>query len=497
LIFEEQGKWTFNEVNAKANCIANGLMKLGVRKGDRVTLFLPNCPEFFFWFFGAIKMGAIVNPLNIMLKERELDYMVEDCEPSVIVTEPEMTEEIVKICSSKGHGGVKKIIVVGDYEGENILRYENWAAEQSQDFSAIQVDESDVAAILYTSGTTGQPKGAMLTHSNLWTNARHCADWAETTYRDIGVTSLPLFHIYAISHVMGELWMEAATLVWHKRFDATAIFESLANHHATCFHGVGTMFYALVNHPAVDEYAKRINLRYCITGAAVTPEPVTKAWNARFTPISEGYGITEMAGTVSMNPLPGKGVQKRNSCGIPVVPETELKVVDGNGNLVKQGEAGELIMRGPSVMKGYWRKPEATAKVLRDDWYYSGDIGYCDEDGYYYIKDRKNDMIIRAAHNIYPKEIEDVLYTHDAIGEAQVVGVPDLVKGEEVVACIALKPGTNLTEQEVIDHCRKELATYKAPKYVRFFDALPKTAAGKLEKVTLRRMLEKEFGTAY
>jgi long-chain acyl-CoA synthetase len=169
LIFEERGKWTFNEVDAKANRIANGLINLGVRKGDRVTLFLPNCPEFFFWFFGAIKMGAIVNPLNIMLKERELDYIVGDSEPVVIVTAQENAEEIVNIFSSRRDCRVKKIIVVGDYEGENILRYEKWAAEQSQDFSAIQVDESDVAAILYTSGTTGQPKGAMLTHANLWT----------------------------------------------------------------------------------------------------------------------------------------------------------------------------------------------------------------------------------------------------------------------------------------------------------------------------------------
>ena len=212
---------------------------------------------------------------------------------------------------------------------------------------------------------------------------------------------------------------------------------------------------------------------------------------------TEGYGSTEAAGAVCINSLPGKGVQKRNSCGIPIVPEIEMKIVNGNGNPARPGEAGELIFRGANVMKGYWHKPEATAKVFRDDWYYSGDIAYFDDDGYYYIKDRKNDMIIRAAHNIYPKEIEDVLYTHDAIGEAQVVGVPDLAKGEEVVACIVLKPGMSLSEEEVIDYCRKMLAAYKAPKDVRFFDSLPKTIAGKLEKVTLRRMLEKEFRKAY
>jgi long-chain acyl-CoA synthetase len=497
LIFEGEGSWTFRQVDEAANRVANGLVDLGVEKGDRVTVFLPNCPEFFPWFFGPMKMGAVVNPLNIMLKERELDYILDDCEPTVVVTAREKAGEMLKVISSRPDGKVKKIIIVGGAEGANILNYESWAAGQSKEFSAIQVDEGDLAAILYTSGTTGRPKGAMLTHANLWTNARYCADWAETTCKDVGVSSLPLFHIYAISHVFGELWMEAGTMVWHRRFDATALLESMVNHHATCFHGVATMYHAFLNHPALDDYARGITLRYCVTGAAVTPEPITKAWNARFGSICEGYGSTEAAGSVCVNPLPGKGVQKCASCGIPMVPEMEMKIVDQDGRPVKQGEAGELLLRAPSIMQGYWRNPDATAKVLRDGWYYSGDIAYFDEDGYYYIKDRRNDMIIRSAFNIYPKEIEDLLYTHDAVAEAQVVGVPDLAKGEEVVACVAFRSGTALTEQEVIDYCRKNLAAYKVPRYVKIFDALPKTVTGKLEKVSLRRMLENEFGKAY
>jgi long-chain acyl-CoA synthetase len=291
--------------------------------------------------------------------------------------------------------------------------------------------------------------------------------------------------------------MSAGTIVWQKRFDPTLTFEALANYKATCFHGVGTMYHALINHPKVDEYAKKIKLRYCVTGAAVTPEPILRAWNEKFTPLSEGYGTTEAAPVTHMNPLPGRGVQKANSCGIPIVPEIEIAAFDENDNPVKTGDIGELVIRGPNIMKGYWKNEGATASALKNGWYHSGDLVYFDEDGYCFVKDRMKDMICRGAFNIYPKEIEDLLYTHPAIAEVQVVGIKELIKGEEVVACIALKPGQKLTEEEVIKFCKDNIAAYKAPKFVRFFDTLPKTVTGKLEKVTLRQVLEKEFGKAY
>ena len=495
LIFEEQGQWTFREVDEAVNRIANGLVDLGVKRGDRVTLFLPNCAESIFWYFGTLKMGGIVNPLNPTLKQRELEYIIGDCEPTVIVTAKEVADEILKVFRQPGITARTMVLVDGDQDG--CLTYEGWAGKHSPDFDAIPVDGDDLAAILYTSGTTGKPKGVMLTHANLWVNARHCSDYAKTNYKDVGLCSLPLFHSYALTHVVGELWMEAATIVWQKRFDATKTFEAMVNLKVTCFYGVATIYYALVNHPNVDDYAKRTTLRFCVTGAAVTPEPILKAWNEKFAPLCEGYGTTEASPVVSKNPYPGEGVQKPTSCGLPIVPEIEMRVVDNKDNPLSPGEVGELVYRGPNIMKGYWRKPEATAETLRNGWYHSGDLAYYDEDGYFYIKDRLKDMICRAAFNIYPKEIEDLLYTHPAVAEAQVVGIPDLVKGEEVVACIALKPGTTMSEQEAIEFCKANLATYKAPKYVRFYDALPKTATGKLEKVTLRTELEKEFGKAY
>ena len=301
----------------------------------------------------------------------------------------------------------------------------------------------------------------------------------------------------SLSEIVVPFLMSAATIIWQKRFDPLLTLEALANYKATCYHAVATMYYGIVNHPKVDEYAKKIKLRYCVTGAAVTPGPILRKWNESFTPLSEGYGITEGAGVIFMNPLAGEDVQKANSCGVPIVPEVEVNAVDENDNPVKTGEIGELILRGPNVMKGYWKNEQATTESMKNGWFHTGDMVYYDEDGYCFVKERKNDMICRAAFNIYPKELEDVIYTHPAVGECQVVGIPELVKGEEVVACIALKPGQKLTEEEVIKFCRDNLAAYKCPRWVRFFDSLPKTVTGKLEKVTLRETLKKEFGKAY
>ena len=487
LIFDDQ-KWSFKEINEQANAVANGLLNIGVNKGDRIMLFLPNCTEFFFLYFGTLKMGAIVNPLNVMLKERELDYLVGDCRPKVIVTTKELAGEPLKIFRQDGCG-VSKMVIIGGEEDDKILNYESWVSPQSREYESVIVERDDVAAILYTSGTTGLPKGVMLTHTNLWVNGRHCADWAETTYSDTGVASLPLFHSYALTHVMAEIWMEGGCLVWISRFDPAACFEAMVKYKATAFHGVATMYYALINHPRVDEYAAKINLRYCVTGAAATPEPILNAWNDKFTPLSEGYGITEAGPVVLMNPLGGKGVQKANSCGVPIVPEIEVAAMDENNQFVKSGEIGEIVVKGPNVMIGYWGKPEATAQTVIDGWLHTGDMGYFDEDGYWFVKDRKKDMIITGGFNIYPKEVEDLLYTHPAVGEAQVVGVPDEISGEKAVACIALKSGESATEEEIIDFCRDKAAVYKAPKKVVFFDELPKTATGKLEKVTLRNKL--------
>lgn len=496
LIFEGQGQWTFRELNEKINQVANGLIDLGVKKGDRVSLFLTNCAEAIFFYFGVMKIGAIVNPVNMMLKKKELRYIIDDCSPVILVTAEEVNSEPLKVFSGP-ENKIKTMIVVNGADGDNIIEFENWIGKYSASFDSVAVDSEDIAAILYTSGTTGYPKGVMLTHKNLWTNARYCADWAETTYKDVGVASLPLFHSYALTHVIGELWMSAATVVWQKRFDATLTLEALAKYKATCFHGVATMYHALVNHPKVDEYAGKIKLRYCVTGAAVTPEPILKAWNEKFTPLSEGYGTTEASPVVLMNPLPGRGVQKANSCGIPIVPEIEVDVFDLNDTRIKTGDIGELVIRGPIIMKGYWRKEEATAAALKNGWYHSGDLAYFDEDGYCFIKDRIKDMIVRGGFNIYPKEIEDLIYTIPSVAEAQVVGVKDLVKGEEVVACIALKPGNTLSEDELVKYCRDNLAAYKTPKCVLFFDSLPKTATGKLEKVSLRRIAQDKFGESF
>ena len=491
LIFDDR-KWTFREVNERACAIAGGLTKMGAERGDRITLFLPNMPEFFFWYFGILKAGAVVNPLNVMLKQREIDYIIGDCAPRVIVAAGEVAEAPLDILR-RGERGIQEMILIGGKGEAGTIRFEEWVEKQSIDFDSVPVERDDIAAILYTSGTTGQPKGVMLTHTNLWTNGRHCADLTETTYRDTGVCALPLFHSYALTHVLAELWMVAGTVVWMKRFNPKDCLEAMAKYRATAFHGVSTMYHAMLNEPAVDEYARQINLRYCITGAAVTPEPILRVWNEKFTPLTDGYGLTEASPVVISNPLPGKGVQKINSCGLPIVPEIQVAAFDDNDRPVKQGDIGELVIRGPNVMKGYWNKPEATAEALRNGWLHTGDMVLFDEDGYCYVKDRKKDMIITGGFNIYPKEVEDLLYTHPSVAEAQVIGVPDLVKGEIAVACLVLKSGSTATEEEIITFCRDNIAAYKAPRHVRFFEELPKTVTGKFEKVSLRDMLRDAF----
>ncbi len=494
LVFDDVA-WTFAKINEQTNAVANGLVNLGLEKGDRVVLFLPNCTEFFFWYFGILKMGGVVTPLNVMLKERELDYLINDCSPAVIVTSRDLAAEPLKIFT-KNCAGVRRMVIIGGDKAENILNYENWVNRQSTDFDSVSVQKDDLAAILYTSGTTGLPKGVMLTHTNLWVNGRHCADWAETTYKDISVAALPLFHSYALTHVLAEIWMEGGTVVWISRFEPSACLKAMAKYRATAFHGVATIYYALINHPQVDEYADNIHLRYCVTGAAVTPEPILRAWNEKFTALSEGYGTTEAGPVVFMNPLSGKGIQKAGSCGVPLVPEIQVAAVDENDMPVKSGEVGELVVRGPNVMKGYWRKPEDTAITLANGWLHTGDLVYFDPDGYCFVKDRKKDMIITGGFNIYPKEVEDLLYSHPAVAEAQVVGIPDDIKGEKAVACITLKPGKSATEEEIIAYCRNNAAVYKAPRKVVFFNGLPKTATGKLEKMTLRGLLDKSSNSA-
>lgn len=492
LIFEGQS-WTFDQVNKLSNRLAQSFIEHGLQEGDRVTMYLPNCPEFIFLYFGILKAGGVVNPINTMLKYRELQYIIRDCKPKLFVTTYGLSEYPKKIFSDE-KTSLGKMIVIGGEESKNIISYDNFLQDADIVFNSKNTKVDDTAAILYTSGTTGMPKGVMLTHGNLWTNSRHCADWAEATYKDITVTALPLFHSYALTHVLAEIWIEAGTIVLLPSFDSTQCLKAMMDYKATAFHGVATMYYALVNHPELDYYAKNIHLRYCVTGAAVTPEPILRAWNEKFTPLSEGYGITEGSPVVFMNPLPGKGEQKSCSCGLPIVPEIEVAAVDENGRFVEHGQIGELVTRGPHVMKGYWEKPAETDKTLRDGWLYTGDLVYFDNDGYCYVVDRKKDMITTGGFNIYPKEVEDLLYEISGIAEAQVVGIPDLEKGEIAVACVALKEGAESSQEEIIQFCKKNAAAYKAPRRVVFFEFLPKTATGKLEKVTLRKMVKEQLG---
>ena len=287
LIFEGKG-WTFEEVDGHARAVANGLRALGIEKGDRITLLVSNTPEFIFFFFGILKIGAIVNPLNVMLKMREIEYVLKDCTPKLIVASSELSSDAYQLFCEVDCSSLRNMIVIGEVgQKEKAIEYAAWIKEYDRSFDSVQVARDDIAAILYTSGTTGKPKGVMLSHHNLWTNGRHSSDWAETTYWDTGVSALPMFHSMPLTHVMAELWMNGGTFVLLRRFDPKACLEAMVKYKATAFWGVATMYHAILSMPDVDVYARKCNLRYCVTGAAVTPEPIMQAWNRIFTPLSE------------------------------------------------------------------------------------------------------------------------------------------------------------------------------------------------------------------
>jgi long-chain acyl-CoA synthetase len=351
-------------------------------------------------------------------------------------------------------------------------------------FDTVQTMPDDTAVILYTSGTTGRPKGAELSHFNMFFNAMICVEKLLPFAQDeVGLAVLPLFHSFGQTCIMNALLYGGGTITLLPRFEPQKALEIMARDRVTLFAGVPTMYFYLLNFPEVDKYDLSA-LRSCISGGSAMPVEVMRAFNAKYNvTILEGYGLSETSPVASFNhldrpPQPG-------SIGTPIWG-VEMRCVDAEGREVMVGELGEIVIRGHNVMKGYYKRPDATAESIKGGWFYTGDVAYKDENGYFFIKDRVKDMIIRGGFNIYPREIEEVLYVHPAVAEAAVIGVHDQALGEEVKAVVAFKPGQSATEQEIIDYCKERLAAYKYPRSVEIRDTLPKTATGKILKRELK-----------
>ena len=495
-MFEGESK-TYGELNAAINAFASGLENMGIKKGDHIALLLGNSPYYIIGMYGAARLGATVIPVNPIYTPEEIGYILNDGDVKAVI----MLDLLVPLFE-KLHVRLPKVesyIVCETPDGKEkakelpveqfsiypkLKAFTSVLMQGSYNYNGPELKDDDVAVILYTSGTTGKPKGAMLTHRNLYRNAKDVADFLKMNESDRVVATLPMFHVFCLTVALNAPLMNGATVIIVPRFSPQTIFDVVKKHEATVFAGVPTMYNFLLQYEGgkVEDFQ---SLRLCISGGASMPVALLKNFEKKFNVIiSEGYGLSEASPVTCFNPLDRP--RKAGSIGTNIV-NVENKVVNELGEEVPNGQVGELIVRGPNVMKGYYNMPEETAHAIRDGWLYTGDMAKTDEDGYFYIVDRKKDMIIVGGYNVYPREVEEVLYNHPDVVEVAVVGVPDANFGEAVKCFVVSK--NDVTQQELIEYCQQSLAKYKVPSSIEFLEELPKNTTGKI----LRRALKEKL----
>jgi long-chain acyl-CoA synthetase len=476
---------TFSQLNKITNKVANMLYELGIRKGDKVSVYLPNMPEFVYLYLGIPKIGAVIGPVNALFKAREVQFVVNHSEAKILVTIPQFIGIVNEVRDQLPL--LKHIIVIGDPIA-GMLNYQNLMekASDSPPPSVTISEKEDSAAILYTSGTTGFPKGVLQTHFNIKRNAEMLVEAVKPTPDYRFMLILPLFHVNAqIVTLMTPLTIGASCILT-PGFSAKNHWDIVAKYKASTFSSVPTVLSILLRMP--HENLDLSSLKFVICGAAPLPIEVLKEFESTFNcKVVEGYGLTEGTCASSVNPMPTETEDRRKigSIGLPL-PDTKMKIVDDSGQEVPPETRGEIICKGDNVMKGYFKNPQANKETLRDGWLYTGDIGHMTDDGFFYIVDRKKDMIIRGGENIYPREIEEVLYSYPGVSMAAVIGAHDEIYGEVPKAFVVMKEGASATAEQIIQHCKANLANFKVPKYVEFRDDLPKNPTGKIMKVPLR-----------
>src|SRR5215210_2218293 len=473
---------TYTELRDTAKKFANALVGLGVEASDKVALMVPNVPQFAIAYYGILNVGASVVPLNVLLKGPEVSYHLGDSDAVALVAWEGFLEE-----ARKGYEEAErceKLIVVEEPDGEGAPEgaygFDKLLVHSSAGYEMARTTPEDTAVVIYTSGTTGRPKGAELTHFNMFYNAICNADkLLGLSEDDVEVAVLPLFHIFGQTCVMNAGIYAGNTVVLVPRFEPEAALEAIQDAGVTVFTGVPTMYQYLLRYPDLDEYDIS-SLRIGVSGGAAIPVEILKAVEERFgIVVLEGYGLSETSPTTCFNRSTGQ--RKVGSIGLPIWG-TEARVVDEEDEEVSRGERGELVVKGHNVMKGYYKNPEATEEAMRGGWFHTGDLATMDEDGFIFIVDRVKDMIVRGGYNVYPREIEEVIYEHEGVAEVAVIGVPHEELGEEVAAVVAMKEGELVTEEEIITFTKERVAAYKYPRSVTFMDDLPKTATGKILK---------------
>ncbi|HET7578837.1 MAG TPA: long-chain fatty acid--CoA ligase [Bacillales bacterium] len=480
----------YQELSDQINRFASAIQQDGVRKGDRVAVMLPNCPQYVISYYAALKIGAIVTQVNPMLVERELEALLNDSGAETIVIYDALYPLLKKI---QKNTKVHRVIVTSPMPSKETFepdhKFDDVLALGTSEINDPGIDPAnDIAVLQYTGGTTGRSKGAMLTHRNIVANTLQVTEFFKYSSefgKESVLTVLPLFHVFGMTSCMNYGLHLGAKLILLPRFEVEEVLNTIKNEQPSFFPGVPTMYVAINNHPEAENY-NIDSIRTCNSGGSAMPLEVMKKYEAKTgAQVLEGYGLSETSPVTHANPPFAE--RKPGSIGIPV-PSTEYKIMDiATGNEeVANGEEGELAIRGPQVMKGYWNMPEETAKTLRDGWLYTGDIARMDEDGFVYIVDRKKDLIIASGYNIYPREIEEVLYLHPDVVEAAVIGAPDQYRGETVMAVVVLKEGAEADPDGIIAHCQKYMAAYKVPKMVEFRDDLPKSTVGKILRRAVR-----------
>jgi long-chain acyl-CoA synthetase len=476
------GQLTYRQLDQASDRVAANLAAAGIKPGDRVALQLPNIPQFLISYFGILKAGAVVVPLNVLLRAPEIAYHIEDSGALVLITWAGVLADAVKGAEAAGIGA---IFAVGHADAlPGVLPFERLLDGAAPPCEMVMRQPTDTAVIVYTSGTTGRPKGAELTHIQLYMNADIPGRLFDVKPDDIVITVLPLFHVFGLSSILDVCVRFGCTMSLIPRFTPAAVLAAIQRDRATIFEGVPTMFVALLSHPGIGSYDLS-SLRVAISGGASIPAPVLDAFEQRFgLVILEGYGMTETASTTTFNRSATE--RRAYSVGKPIWG-TQTQVWDSEGNSLPRGQdhVGEVVTRGMHVMKGYLGNPQATAESFTGDWLHTGDLGYIDEDGFLFIVSRKKELIIRGGYNVYPSEIENVLHAHPEIAEAAVVGIPDERLGEEVMAVVVLRPGGTLTEADLMAYCRERMAAYKYPRIIRFRAQLPKNSLGKVLKTEL------------
>ncbi len=482
LVAEATGsRYTYRQLNERANRLANALRHtFGIRKGDRMAVLAKNCVEYLDALFATGKLGAILVPLNWRLSVEELAYQLNDCTACVLLVGPEF--------AATGHAlraqtPVAALIAFGDPRVDGAPQYDDLLAHATDEPVTEEIELDDPHIILYTSGTTGRPKGAVLPHRVLvWNSLNTNVGW-ELRGDDVSVIHTPLFHTGGINVLTIPLLHAGGTLVLMREWDPQRCLQLIERERVTVFFAVPTMFQQLLSMPNFVQ-TDFSSVRFFISGGAPCPVPLIEAYQARGIPFRQGYGLTEVSvNCFTLNPE--DAIRKVGSVGRPIF-HLDARVVDPVGQDVGPGEIGELWLRGPTVCAGYWNNLEATREAISDGWFHTGDLARLDDEGYYYIVDRKKDMFISGGENVYPAEVERTLYEHPAVLECAVIGVPDERWGEVGCAVIVVRVGTMLTPGEVVHHCQQQLARYKVPKHVLFVDELPRNSGGKVLKPLLR-----------